>query len=116
MGLVVHGERLVHHRRVAAEAPDPVFITEHQHGRRARLFILRTKRAAKERLHAEHVKVVPRNNSRFHAFRLAASQENEIHVVVFDEAIQGMALRAVIIDLRHREGLIQQSRARRLLL
>ena len=104
---IVHGERLVHHCGVAAEAPDPVFITEHQHGGRAGLFVFRTEGAAKERLHAEHVKVVPGNDSGFHPFRFASAEQDEIHVVILDQAVEGMALRPVVADLRHREGLIQ---------
>jgi hypothetical protein len=116
MQLVVHGERFVHHRRIAAKASDPIFIAEHQNSRCAGLLVFRSKSAAKQRLHAEHVKIVPGDNPGFHAFRFASSQQDEIHVVVFDQAIQGTALLAVIADLRHRERLIQHSCAWRLLL
>src|SRR5207248_3232409 len=94
---VVHRERLVHDCRVAAETLDPILVAEHQHGRRPWLLIFWTESTPKKRLDSKNIEVIPGNHSRFHPLRLAAAQQDEIHVVVFNQAVQRAALPAVIV-------------------
>src|SRR5205823_13997277 len=88
MNPVVHRERLVHDCRVAAETLDPILVAEHQHGGGPGLFIFRTESAPQKRLDSKNIEVIPENHSRFHPLRLAAAQQDEIHVVVFDQAVE----------------------------
>ena len=48
---------------------------------------------------AEEIEVVPRDNARRDALGLAASEQDEPHVVVLDDRLERLRLLAVVVDL-----------------
>ena len=68
------------------------------------LFVTWFEHAAKQRLYTEDIEEIPRDDAGFDAFGFAASQQNELHVVVFDDAIHAAALRAIVVEFGDRRA------------
>ena len=78
----------------------PVFVAQQKHGGCAGFFVRGFEHSSDERLHAEDVEEIPRNDAGFDAFGFGAAEEDELHVVVLDDAVHAAALRAIVDELR----------------
>ena len=96
VGLVVHAENFANHGRIAAEAAQPVFVAEKQNGWGALFFVVGSKIPAEKRLGAEDIKEIPRDYAGFDLLWFRATQEDELHVVVFDDSVEAAILAAVV--------------------
>ncbi len=82
---IVHLEDLPDDARIAAKAALPVGVAQHEHGIGAVTIVTLPEGPARHRPDAEEIEVVPRDNARRDAFRLAAPEQHEPHVVILDD-------------------------------
>ena len=83
---VVHLENLTDNRRVSAELALPIGVAEHQHRIRTFVIIRVDKGAAHDRLDAERIEEVRRDDAGGDAIGFAATQQIEVHLMELDDA------------------------------
>src|SRR5215467_9372407 len=95
--------------RIAAEAPPPQLLTEHDYTLAAQLFVLRQERAAERRVNAQRLKEITRHRPGFEPFRFAGASEVKIswNTEGSGELLEGRVLRAIIqiIDRRYADAI-----------
>ena len=69
---------------------------------RALLFIVGRKIASDQRLGAEYIEEIPGNHAGFHLFGFGAAQQDELHVVVFDDGVQAAILASIVEHFGYR--------------
>ena len=116
MGPVVHLEHLADDPGVAAELGAPVGVAEHQHRLGALQVVRRDKGAANQRLDAEQVEKVGRDDPGIHPVGLTAVDQIEVHLVVLDQAVEHVGPLAIVEVLGDGDaGLALAGQRRRLL-
>ncbi len=91
-------------RRIAAELRLPVRVADNQHRVGAERIVGGREGAAENRRDAEHVEEIMGHDADVHAIRFAALEQIEVHLVILDERVEGVRLRAVVVQLLNRDA------------
>src|SRR5206468_2964681 len=100
--LVIHAKNLAHHRGIAAKAAQPIFVAEQQNRWRALFFVVGSEVPPEKRFGAEHLKKIPRNYARFDLFWFRTAEQDELHIVVFDDGVQAAILASIVEHFGYR--------------
>ena len=94
---VIHLEHLADDVGIAAELGPPISMAQDQHRLRPLVIVCANERAADQRLDAEHVEEVGRDDARRDPIGFAATEQVEAHLVELDQAVETGQLRAVVV-------------------
>ena len=97
---VVHLEYAPDNRRIGAELLAPIPVAEDEHRLGARLVVRLDEASSEDWRNAEEIEEIVGDHAGVDAIRLAAVQQIEVHLVVFDKAVEHLRLRAIVVVLR----------------
>jgi hypothetical protein len=110
---IVHLKHLADDVRIAAELRAPVRVAEDQHRVGSRRIVAGDERASEHGPDAEDVEEIVRHDADIDAVGLAALEQIEIHLMIFDQRVERRRPLAIVVEFFDRDARVGPSRERR---